>query len=186
MVLKKDTHSLAPGQPGGVMLLDVVLHLGPDGDVGFDPIHVHLISADETKVQDAENADPRGREDHSLLLVVLQHAVGVEHGGVLHLFDIRTRLRRLHGEESRERIVRGRSSDRLYLNGLTMATHPSAGTLSLTADRWLKSGEVRFCSRNAWTCWMALETGCIREVRTVCREDGSLTHEANFWTSRSS
>lgn len=49
-----DTYGLAPGQPGGVMLLDVVLQLGPDGDVGLDPVHVHLISADETQVQDSE------------------------------------------------------------------------------------------------------------------------------------
>lgn len=51
--------------------------------------------------------------------------------------------------------------------GLTMATQPRAGTLSLTAERWLKSCEVRFCSRNACTCWMALDTGCRRVVRTA-------------------
>lgn len=50
---------------------------------------------------------------------------------------------------------------------LTMATHPRAGTLSLTAERWLNSCEVRFCSRKACTCWIALDTGCMRVVKTA-------------------
>lgn len=51
--------------------------------------------------------------------------------------------------------------------GLTMATHPRAGTLSLTAERWLNNGELRFCSRNACTCWITLDTGCRRVVKTA-------------------
>ena len=47
-----------------------------------------------------------------------------------------------------------------------MAIHPRAGALSLTAERWLKSSELRFCSRKPCTCWMALDTGCRRAVRT--------------------
>lgn len=50
---------------------------------------------------------------------------------------------------------------------LTMATHPRAGTLSLTAERWLKSGELRLASRNVCTFWMAVDTGCRRVFRTA-------------------
>lgn len=47
-----------------------------------------------------------------------------------------------------------------------MATQPRAGTLSLTAERWLNKGEERFFSRNACTSWITLDTGASREVKT--------------------
>lgn len=42
---------------------------------------------------------------------------------------------------------------------LTTATQQKPGTLSLTADRWLKSGEVRFFSRKFCTCWIRSDSG---------------------------
>jgi len=50
---------------------------------------------------------------------------------------------------------------------LTMATHPRAGTLSLTADRWLKCGEVRFCSLYVCTCCIILDMGCRMVVKSA-------------------
>lgn len=41
------THALAPGQPGGVVLLDVVLQLRPDGDVGLHPVQMGLVPVRE-------------------------------------------------------------------------------------------------------------------------------------------
>lgn len=38
-----ETHALAPGQPGDVVLFDVVLQLSPDGDVGLHPVQMGLI-----------------------------------------------------------------------------------------------------------------------------------------------
>lgn len=37
------THTLAPGQSGGVVLLDVILQISPDGDVGLHPVHMCLV-----------------------------------------------------------------------------------------------------------------------------------------------
>lgn len=45
---ENETHSLAPAQSSGVVLLDVGLQLGPNGHIGIDPIHMHLISENKT------------------------------------------------------------------------------------------------------------------------------------------
>lgn len=56
-----------------------------------------------------------------------------------------------------------------FRSRLTMATHPRAGALSLTAERWLKNGELRFASRNVCTCCMALDIGCRIVFKTALR-----------------
>lgn len=50
-----------------------------------------------------------------------------------------------------------------------MATHPRAGTLSLTVERWLKSCELRFFSRNCCTSAITSLIGCRSLVSTSCR-----------------
>lgn len=50
-----------------------------------------------------------------------------------------------------------------------MATHPRAGTLSLTVERWLKSCELRFFSRNCCTSAITSLIGCRSLVNTSCR-----------------
>lgn len=37
------THTLAPGQSGGVVLFDVVLQLSPYGEIGLHPLHMRLV-----------------------------------------------------------------------------------------------------------------------------------------------
>lgn len=48
LLLPLETHSLAPGQSGGVLLFDVMLQRSPDGDVGFHPVHMHLVPVKTT------------------------------------------------------------------------------------------------------------------------------------------
>ena len=50
---------------------------------------------------------------------------------------------------------------------LTTATQPSAGMLSLTADRWLKKLLARFCSLKFWISWMCSESGFIRSWSSI-------------------
>lgn len=45
---KNVTHSLAPAQSSRVVLLDVGLQLSPNGHIGIDPFHMHLISKNKT------------------------------------------------------------------------------------------------------------------------------------------
>lgn len=48
LLLPLETHSLAPGQSGRVLLFDVMLQRSPDGDVGFHPVHMHLVPVKTT------------------------------------------------------------------------------------------------------------------------------------------
>ena len=49
------SYGLAPGQAGGVVRLDVVLHLLPDGQVGLHPVHVGLVPAREPGLENIPN-----------------------------------------------------------------------------------------------------------------------------------
>lgn len=48
LLLPLETHSLAPGQSGGVLLFDVMLQRSPDGDISFHPVHMHLVPVKTT------------------------------------------------------------------------------------------------------------------------------------------
>ena len=57
----RQPYRLAPDQPRGVVSLDVVLHLRPDGQVGLHPVHVGLVPAREEIPlrQDPRRQQPR-------------------------------------------------------------------------------------------------------------------------------
>ena len=86
------------------------------------------------------------------------------------LICLPTRSKRTHTHTHTHRVISGTHKPQLQNSSqLTMATHPRAGTLSLTVERWLKSCELRFFSRNCCTSAISSLVGCRSLVNTSCR-----------------
>lgn len=131
---------------------------------------VHPVAVSVMSVREKENLH---------ILVLLKDPVGVEHGSISHFFYVRTRLRSLKkNEDVGTKQLRGLAQQGATLPtrprraapsaALTMATQPSAGMLSLTADKWLNSLLPRFFSLKFCTAWICSEIGFRSVENTFC------------------